>query len=727
MNPERTPNLFRALRSLLAFGVALAAVAAAAQETAPVAAPTAEDIAAAAVAANGTARVIIQFRVDDSAVASQSERRAERALNAGDAARERRAAIASQRTAVRAGRERLARDLSRRGRALRRTFDALPYAVADVDAATMETLRRHPDVAGVFLDVAVPPADDIDADDASAPTGAIEDINADDIWATGSTGQGQAVAILDTGVDATHPMLAGKVVAEACYSSTYSATHSTLCPSGTDDATGQGAASYCVATDVKPCSHGSHVAGIAVGNAGPGNRGVAPGANLISVQVFTRIADENVCTPTGQTTKVPVCLRSYTSDQLAGLNFVINQAQALSVAAVNMSFGGDAQTGTCDNNPLKGAIDTLRRLGVASAISAGNQGKVDQMGAPACISTAVSVGAVGVTAPASFTNVSALTDLMAPGVSIRSAAVGGGYALASGTSMSAPHVAGAFALLRSVRPTATVADLEAALKAGGPATAITGATYTVPRLDLAGAATALSSTTAQASDGTVIGLARLAGANGPGSYIRVYNPTATTGRVTTVIRDGVSGTALGTWLSPDIPARAAPQYDLGTILAALGGTTSAATYSLSMRGTFAGYVQHLSWNSATGALGNLSGCDNGLTALTGDAPGVYGAATSVQSGLALVNTGAAASAATLDVYRAADGVSVGVWVSPAVPARGQSRVAFSTVLGALGIGSTEALFVARLRAGFTGYLQHLAGPISGDTTNLSAACPIKVQ
>ncbi|MCB2107100.1 MAG: S8 family serine peptidase [Rhodobacteraceae bacterium] len=700
---------------------------------------TGADQAAAAVAANGTARIIVQFRVDDPETQTRAAERALASPRTATAEARRRAAIAVQRVAVTAGRDRLQAGQGARRLSLQRTFDALPYAVAEVDAATLEALRANEEVSGIFLDRAVAAADENSemlkaiaaAADAATPQVATATINADDVWATGYTGQGQTVAVLDTGVDASHPMFANKIVAEACYSSTYSSTHSTMCPSGADSQTGSGAGTYCPNNGTDPCSHGSHVAGIAVGN-DPSSiygKGVAPGANLISVQIFTRIADEDDCTPEGQTAKVQVCLLSYTSDQLAGLNFVINRAQTYNIAAVNLSLGGDPVTGACDNNPLKGAIDTLRGLGIATAIAAGNDKKVGQMSTPACISTAVSVGAVGTTSPASFTNVSELTDLMAPGVNVRSAAVGGGYVNASGTSMSTPHVAGAFALLKSVKPTATVAALESALKTTGPATTISGASYTVPRLDLAAAASSLSTATAVTTAATTIANVRPVVTNGAASYIRIYNPTTSPGTVTITVRNGATGANIGTWQSASIPARAVPQYDLATILSGIGATSAAGHFALGISSNFTGYVQHLSWNQATGTLGNVSGCDQGVVTLLTDVPGLYGTPTaSVQSTLVIANTGTSSASAIFDVYRASDGGSLGAWQTASIPPGGEARYAFANIISALaGASSSETLYVARLRSGFDGFAQHLAGPSGAENANLSAFCNLKAE
>ena len=88
-------------------------------------------------------------------------------------------------------------------------------------------------------------------------------IAGDQAWSRGFDGSGMVIAIVDTGVESTHPFLAGKVVEEACYSSTVSGRSITMCPNGQNQQTGPGAGVSCPLTS---CWHGTHVAGIAAGN-----------------------------------------------------------------------------------------------------------------------------------------------------------------------------------------------------------------------------------------------------------------------------------------------------------------------------------------------------------------------------------------------------------------------------------------------------------------------------
>jgi len=122
-------------------------------------------------------------------------------------------------------------------------------------------------------------------------------IGGDVAWGRGFDGSGAMVAILDTGVDNTHPFLVGKVVEEACYSSTVARHSTSFCPNGADEQVGPGAGAPCP-LDAQGCFHGTHVAGIATGNgatAGVTFSGVAPGAQIMAVQVFSKFTSVADC------------------------------------------------------------------------------------------------------------------------------------------------------------------------------------------------------------------------------------------------------------------------------------------------------------------------------------------------------------------------------------------------------------------------------------------------
>lgn len=318
-------------------------------------------------------------------------------------------------------------------------------------------------------------------------------IGADKTQALGLTGAGSVVAVLDTGVATRHPFLSGRVVHEACFSSTDPAEGaSSLCPDGSGRQEGPGSADAgsgpCGAIPVQ-CDHGTHVAGIAAGNgrgvpgAPPG--GVAPGADIFAVQVFSRIDSEATCGGPEP------CVIAFHSDVTAGLEKVLDLKESgMPLVAANLSLGGGRFTAACDTEPEKPFVDALLTAGVATVVASGNNGFARAVSSPACISSAVAVGSTTKRDEVSpFSNRGPLLDVFAPGSGILSSSAqfgDWGWEAFSGTSMAAPHVAGAFAVLHQAYPRKNVAQLEALLKGTGKP--ITYGGITVPRIQLDAAA-----------------------------------------------------------------------------------------------------------------------------------------------------------------------------------------------------------------------------------------------
>jgi subtilisin family serine protease len=274
-----------------------------------------------------------------------------------------------------------------------------------------------------------------------------QQIGAPQAWAAGITGRGQQIAVVDSGIDTSHPAFAGKKIDEACFTNG-------SCPNGQATQSGPGSARPC--TLGLACEHGTHVAGIVAGRAG--QNGVAPDADLIDIQVFSRSDSAADCGAAGTP-----CPRARTSDVLAALDWLYaNRAEQFPrLVAVNLSLSSDSSSASCDNSILAGAVDKLKSIDVATIVASGNGGYSNGLGVPACITSTVSVGATYADSDAVWplSNVSPSLDLLAPGVAIDSPAPGGGWSPTTGTSAAAPHVAGAWALATQQLGTSRVDDV----------------------------------------------------------------------------------------------------------------------------------------------------------------------------------------------------------------------------------------------------------------------------
>ncbi|GGP97753.1 subtilisin family serine protease [Actinomadura coerulea] len=258
----------------------------------------------------------------------------------------------------------------------------------------------------------------------------LRQVGAPEAWRAGYTGKGAKVAVLDTGVDAGHPDLKGRIAETRNFSES----------ADTADRFG----------------HGTHVASTVAGTGAASDgrrRGVAPDADLLIGKVLD---DEGSGTD---------------SSVIAGMEWAAPRADV-----VNMSLGGAPTDGT---DPLSLALNDLtKEHGTLFVVAAGNDGLVGSVGSPGTADAALTVGAVDARDRlAEFSSRgprghAAKPEIVAPGVDVVAARAegtamgtptGAAYTKASGTSMAAPHVAGAAALLAAKHPDWEPSRLKAAL------------------------------------------------------------------------------------------------------------------------------------------------------------------------------------------------------------------------------------------------------------------------
>ncbi|MCD9878430.1 S8 family peptidase [Streptomyces guryensis] len=316
-----------------------------------------------------------------------------------------------------------------------------------------------PGIDRVWLDAEVKvAAQDSDALD---PEGGVAQIGAPAAWKQGYDGKGVKVAVLDTGVDATHPDLKGSILK-------------------TKDFAGSDTGSDTGSTDDRQ-GHGTHVASTIVGSGAESHgkyKGVAPGAKLL----VGKVMDD---TGVGSDSSI-----------IAGMQWAVAQGAKV----VSMSLG---DTDTPGVDPLEKAVNSLSASSHALfVIAVGNDGPSDTtVGTPGSAASALTVAAVdrhdkvadfssrGPTADGALK-----PDIAAPGVDIVAARaahgsegeeVAPGYVKMSGTSMATPHVAGAAAILAQEHPDWTGERIKAALTASAkPLTGTTAYEAGAGRVDL---------------------------------------------------------------------------------------------------------------------------------------------------------------------------------------------------------------------------------------------------
>ncbi len=278
----------------------------------------------------------------------------------------------------------------------------------------------------------------------------VRSMNAPALWAQGITGAGSVVVNFDTGVDGDHPALKDRY-----HGNVIGQTSGFFAPASPDS------------LPFDEIGHGTHTMGIMLGHTNVDTFGVAPGASWIGAAVVDQGAT----------------LNGTIADILAAFEWKLNPdgdtTTSNDVPDVILNSWGIpiGLFGPCDNTFWQ-AIDNVEEAGIVTVFAAGNEGPApftlrspaNRISAPL---NAFSVGAINQNnltiadfssrGPSTCDSLTTKPEVVAPGISVYSSDKDGSYALRSGTSMSAPFVAGLVALLREYNPDATVMQIKQAI------------------------------------------------------------------------------------------------------------------------------------------------------------------------------------------------------------------------------------------------------------------------
>ncbi|AEK73648.1 subtilisin-like serine protease precursor [Thermococcus sp. 4557] len=264
-------------------------------------------------------------------------------------------------------------------------------------------------------------------------------VMATNLWNLGYDGSGITIAVIDTGIDASHPDLQGKVVGWKDYVNGRSSPY--------DDN-----------------GHGTHVSSIAAGTGAASNgkyKGMAPGAKLVGVKVLNAEGSGSI------------------SDIIAGVDWAVQNKDKYGIKVINLSLGSSQSSDGTDS--LSQAVNNAWDAGIVVCVAAGNSGPDKYtVGSPAAASKVITVGAVDkydvitdfssrgptadgrlkpeVVAPGNW-----IIAARASGTQLTDVTVGDYYVAAPGTSMATPHVAGISALLLQAHPSWTPDHVKTAL------------------------------------------------------------------------------------------------------------------------------------------------------------------------------------------------------------------------------------------------------------------------
>jgi subtilisin len=283
------------------------------------------------------------------------------------------------------------------GGVLKYSYTLIPTIAASIPEAAITGLLHNPHVTRIELDRKVY-AIDAELDDAWG----VKRIGAGLVHDVGNRGTGVRIAIIDTGIDYTHPDL------DANYKGGYDFFNNDSDPK--DDH-----------------GHGTHVAGsVAAEDNGIGVVGVAPEAELYALKILG-------ANGTG-----------YSSDMIAAMQWAVDH----DIEVANLSLGSSANLGV----QVEAAFDNAEAAGIVTVAAAGNSGNPNGKGNnvewPARYNSVIAVAAIGKNDNrARFSSTGDQVEVAAPGVDIRSTYPDNQYATGSGTSMASPHVTGTAGLI----------------------------------------------------------------------------------------------------------------------------------------------------------------------------------------------------------------------------------------------------------------------------------------
>lgn len=323
------------------------------------------------------------------------------------------------------------------------------------DYAKIEELAKDPQIKKIYLNQTIRLEPVKSAGSAQAVPAEIlwnvKKVQADQVWAQGVTGKGTVVGIIDSGVDWSHPALKNSFRANAPDST--SAPDPALLPFSWYDSINYRSQPY------DDEGHGTHVTGTIVGQTASAAIGVAPGASWIAAKALDSSGSGS----------------GYTLLDAGQWMLAPGGDPAMAPDIINNSWGGGDNVDEWYRNMVK----AWRSAGIVPVFAAGNQlpdeaslwpGSISnpssypESSAVAAIDSGNALAYFSRLGPSPYDAQIRKPDLSAPGVSIYSAAPGGSYSYGSGTSMAAPHLAGAAALVLSANPALSVDEVLFALQ-----------------------------------------------------------------------------------------------------------------------------------------------------------------------------------------------------------------------------------------------------------------------